>query len=191
MGVASDLEQLARATRNPGRLCLAPSTTSGGFPYGGTQLGLHTECELDFSCTYVDVFDPASGVYVESERLSVEVPSILCVVDGPYWDEDVLQAVFQKTSAGAVAFPKEVRLEGTLNGTPTTTAWQPMLFAPYDPQHKAIYFRRPMPRLSLRRSVQLAQQYKAGLPLLFRPTPDAAWATTPYWQVARVENLSL
>ena len=187
----ADVELLANTLRNPGRFVVSPGNVSGPFPYGGTALGFVSEVEMPWTCRYEDVFDPASGVYVETIRLSPEVPSLSFVIDGPNWDTDILTAVFTKGSAGAVLSPLDQRLEGTVDVETVSKPWLPILFAPLDPQHKGVYFRRPVPRLSLHKSVQLAQRLKAGLPILFRPTPDSAWASTPYWQISRVENMLL
>lgn len=195
MGAAIDLERLAQAVRNPGRFVVAPvpvaGRLAGAFPFGGTDLGPISQVELDWLAKYEDVDDPASGVHVETECLDVEVPRIHVLIQGPSWDEDVIAAACTKTTAGRVASPVERRIEGTLIPRALISAWNPILFAPDDPNHKAVLFRRPEARLSLRKSVAFAQRLGAGLPIVFLPTPDDAWATTPYWQIARMENLSL
>jgi len=190
MGTSTDAERLALAVKNPGRFILAPTTTSGPWPYGGTSLGLVTECELDWDVLITLKRDPASGAIVEASR-GVETPILTCVIDGVAWDEDVLAAVFTRTSGALpVTSPAEVQIGGTAIPA-VVPAWQPVLFAALDPRHKSIYFRRPIPLLSLRSAVAFAQNRKAGLPVKFIPTPDTAWATTPPWQISRLENITL
>lgn len=194
MTAAQDPELLARAIRNPGRLVVAPTTTSGAFPYGGTPVGLVTAAELEWDVRYQENRDPASGGAIsEVARRSVEFPRLALMLDGPQRDEDALLAIFTQAtpfSGLAVQSPRETRLEGTLLPR-VVAAWLPLLFASLDPLGECAYFRRPVPLLSLRKSVEYAAKRKAGLPILFAPTPDAAWATIPYWQVGRLENLTL
>lgn len=193
MGASSDLELLAMAVRNPGRLCLGPTTVTGGFPHGGTSLGVITDAELVWDSAYVEHRDPMGGTLSEVWHDSVTFPRIYVTLQGPQWDEDALLALFaQRTPADSLTYvsPAETRIGGTV--VPSQVPfWPPLLFSAADPAQRSVYFRRPCPVLSLRESVRLSQVHKAGLPLVFCPIPDSANATTPFWQSARLENITL
>lgn len=192
MGSASDIEKLAQAVRNPGRLILGPTSTTGSFPYGGVSLGFVSEAEVIPDARYQESMDPASGALAEVARRSVENLRIVCLLDEA-WDEDALMAIFTKsTPSTGLAFqsPPETRVEGAMIPA-VVPAWSPLLFAADDPNQKSVYIRRPVPRLSLRDSVRFSKTYRAGLPVVFSATPDLAWATTPPWQICRLENVTL
>jgi len=191
--VTSDKDLLARAVRNPGRFILGPTQTTGGGTYGGVSLGFHRDGEAVWRSDYVQVRDPASGRIVEIGRNGADYPEVYALVDGPSWDEDMLQGIFARftrPSQNAVPTPAETRIDGTIIPS-NVLAWPPILFAADDPAHKSIYFRRPLPTLSLRQGVALSQALRAGLPVRFIPSPDSAWVTVPDYQIARIENIVL
>ena len=190
MGATPNTELLQKSLRNPGRLVINPTTRSGGYPWGGTGLGLVRTVEVEFDGRYTEIRDPASGVVVEVRRKVVETPRIAVVLEGPTWDEDALAAVFSRAPTVNRVLPAETRPQGTL--TPNVvSAWHPILFVPHDKYGKCVYFRRPAPLLSFRRSVEFSMARNAGLPLVFIPTPDQNYQTTPYWQICRIGNLQL
>lgn len=192
MGAATDNERLAQAIHNPGRLVLGPTATTGSFPYGGVNLGPHRDAEIVWQAQYFEVRDPASGRVVEMGRDGAEYPEIYCLADG-IWDEDIVVGAFSRyTRASSTTYPSpaEARIDGA-NVPKLVAAWPPLLFVADDPMHKSVYFRRPLPTLSLRQASALSREAKVGLPLRFIPTPDLAWASTPDWQIARLENITL
>ena len=204
MGEATDAELLQRALRNPGRLCSAPNSTTSAFPHGGMSLGYVVAVDLEWDTAYQEIRDPLSGALQKVLRRRVEVPRLAILVDGPSWDEDYLAAVLTQARAGSsltVKKPAEARGEGSVLPFPVA-AWEPLLFSPIDPRGKAVYFRRPVGRLQPGRAVAFAQERKAGLPIVFDPTPNStgvqttssgatSYPSSPYWQIARLENLTL
>lgn len=204
MGAASADELLARVLHNPGRLCVSPTSTTSDFPHGGTSLGEVVAVDLELDVAYQEIRDPASGALAKVIRRRVEVPRLIFLLAGPSWDEDTLAAVLTQTRSAAnltIKKPAETRLEGTVIPYPVA-AWEPILFSSIDPRGKSVYFRRPVGRLQLGRAVAFARDRKAGLPLVFDPTPNstgvqvtastaATPVSSPYWQIARLENVTL
>jgi hypothetical protein len=201
VGAASDPELLRRILRNPCRLCVDPTDTALDFPHGGTSLGLIMDFDIDFEVRYTRILDPASGALTELSRRSVENVKISLLVDGPDWDEDLIAAAFSRSRSMSTYAPTETRLEAATVPYPVA-AWRPILVSPVDRRGKALYVRRPVPLLPLGRSVAWARQRKAGLPLIFEPTPNstgvlggsdsaAGGPSSPYWQLARLENITL
>lgn len=193
MGTAQDPELLARAVRNPGRLILAPTTVTGGFPWGGKSLGFTRGMRCEFEVRYQRIYDPSSGVLVKVVRRRVEFPVLGCLLEGPAWDPDVLAALASQSTPStglAVQQPPETRLEGTLIPA-EVPAWQKLLFVSDDPQGACAVIRRPVPLIDLSQAIEFAAKRKCGFPVRFAPTPDSAWASTPFWQIARRENLTL
>lgn len=193
MGAASDQELLARAVKAPGRLILGPTSTTSAPYYGGLNLGFHSDGEVQWNVRYQPIPEPTSGLLASMSRRSVDYPEIYCLIDGPRWDEDILAGAFSSTTSGAslpFQSPVEARINGTLIPFPVS-AWPPMLWAPDDTNESGIYFRRPYPLLSLRHSVALSNIMGAGLPMRWAPSPDSLWATIPFYQCCRVENMIL
>lgn len=187
MGAATDLQRLSQAVKNPGRLVLGPTSTSGSYPYGGVSLGFQTDSEVRWRAEYVETHDPSSGRIVEIGRRGVEWPEIYTMIEGTAWDEDIIQAVFTSASLQSIVTPVEASAQGTTMPH-VVSAWPPLLFAPYDQTHKAVYFRRPIPTLSLQQSLALSHAKKCGLPVRFTPSPCSSGKD---WQVARLENIAL
>jgi hypothetical protein len=204
MGAATDAELLARVVRNPGRLCVSPSSTTSDFPHGGTALGEVVDVVLEWDVAYQEIRDPLCGALSKLVRRRIEVPRLAFLLAGPAWDEDVIAAILTQTRAAAnltVKKPAETRLEGSVIPYPVA-AWNPILFSPLDPRGKAVYFRRPIGRIRLGSATAFAQDRKAGFPLVFDPTPNStgvqvslspatSYPSSPYWQIARLENLVL
>lgn len=191
MSGATEKEMLVRALHNPGRLILGPTTTTGGANYGGVLLGPHRDGEAVWRGNYSIYLDPMSKQPASVGRHGAEWPEIYCLLDGPTWDEDFLQAAFsQATSAVGLAVqdPPEARVEGTTVPF-DASAWPPILFAANDPSLKSIYIPRPYPTLSLRQGVALSKRLRAGLPIRLIPSPCGDGSLP--WQVARLENISL
>ena len=191
MGVAGDAELLARVIRNPGRLCLGPTTTTGSFPYGGVSLGFHRDAEIVWVTEYVETHDPMSGRIVEVGRRGVEYPVIYCSLEGWQWDEDAVQATFSRASK-PTQNPFPTPAESVISGTVIpglVGAWPPMLMASEDPALPSIYSRRPIPLLSLRDAIAISRMKPGGLPMRFAPTPTADWATNGDFQIGRVEQM--
>lgn len=186
---ATESEQLARAVRNPGRLVLGPTATTGSFPFGGVELGAHRDAEVVWQEEQIRVRDPLSGRTSEVGRNGAAFPEVFCIIEGPQWDEDLLVALFSRATR-STDDPAETRAEG--DALPQNYAtWPPLAFIPDDLNLKAVYFRRPIPTLSLRQSTALSQEFRCGLPVRFVPTVTIDWQTIPDWQVARWENISL
>jgi hypothetical protein len=191
MGAAQDPELLARAVNNPGRLVLGPTSTTSAFPYGGVNLGFFRDGEVVWHVEYNRNRDPASGRTSEINREGVEFPEIYCLIEGPSWDEDITLAAFQRAlQASGLSFsqPTEARPGGT-NMPTVVVACPPILMAAEDPAQRSVYMRRPVLTLSIRQATAIAQTLKAGLPLLFTPTPDSSGDDD--WQCARLENITL
>jgi hypothetical protein len=189
MGAATDAALLARAVRNPGRLCLGPTTKTGSFPYGGKSLGFSRENEVDFQVEYYKSLDPSSGALLEVSRRRVEIPVFSFLAEGMPWDEDLVAATFAKSTSG-LGSPVETRAEGSVMPG-VVQAWNPVLFKPFDDNLPCIYLRRPVSLLSMRRAVQLAMARKAGLPIFLYPLVAEGYQSTPYWQFGRFSNILL
>lgn len=189
MGTLSDVELLARSLKNPARLCLAPTTTSGSFPYSGTSLGFARATRLRYDVIYDRRYDPTTRQLREVGRIGVENVALLGILDG--YDEDLIAAIYTKTTAAAslaVPYPPEVRIEGATVPA-VVPAIAAVLFASIDPRQKSVYFRRPVVTIDMADPItQYALRRNAGLPFVIEPTPPSGKKP---WQIARLENLTL
>jgi hypothetical protein len=192
LGASSDVDLLARVVRNPGRLVLAPLSSSAAFPYQGTPLGLTRGGKVFLDVRYQENRDPASGAIQEIARRWVEFPRLVFLVEGPGWDEDVLASAFASTTVSSAAtYPPETRANGTIFPS-VVRASAPILFAADDPKGKSVYFKRPLVIFQFGESVPLSLREKAGLPIVIIPTPHQGTSkVNPFWQIGRLGSLAL
>lgn len=190
MGAAPDVELLARAIRNPGRICMGPSTLSGSFPFGGRDMGLHRNADLFIAGEYQETHDPSDGQYLETGRRSIENLWIDFMIEGPRWDEDFLQAIqanFTKPANLPVTSPPETQILG--GGDPTTlTPLPPLLFAADDIENgESIYIPRPIAR-GLGVGIRLSLQAKCAMPIRIKAS---GVLNMQAFQVCRFSNMVL
>jgi hypothetical protein len=200
VGAISDADLLAAAIDVPGRLVLGPTTNSGGWPYGGTPIGVRTAARLEFTGRDQLIHDPMTGAFQYRRRREVEWPRIGFQLEPP-WDQNALLAAFNATiPAASTAYPTppETVLEGgwvpVANVAPMPS---PLLFAPLDPRQDAVYFRLPVALISFADAIALQTDEEAGLSFLFVPalSVDTGDPGYPYvgskspWSIGRPENL--
>lgn len=182
---------LTRALRNPGRLVLSPTSTAPGttYPYGGTALGYVKQVRLRWGIAYHRVIAEEWNEFTETDRIG-EFPILAFVLE--QWDDDLTKRVFPLvTTTGSPSGLADIaRIDGGA-GPAKVAAMEPLLFAPFDPKHKAVYLRRPEPELEAQAQLELALIQDAVFPLVVVATRDASWATTPPWQVDKLEHLVL
>lgn len=190
MGAATDLQDLARAVRNPGRLCLGPTAVSGAFPFGGLSVGLHRGAELVLAGRIQETEDATNGQLLEVARRSIENLWIDLVIDGPGWDEDLLQYIYSKTNRSstlASQYPAETQIVGGGDAT-TLTPLPPLLFAAEDAlKGDSAYILRPV-AIGLGLGIAFARSKKAGMPIRIKAT---GVKNRDPWQVSRLANVVL
>lgn len=185
---------LARAIRNPGRLCLAPTDLSADFPHGGTALGLVRDVRLGWGVSTVAVRAEEWGGE-EVGRIWTGGTAVLALVL-EQWDEDALARVFPRAVRPPTASPTNglqglFRLEGakTGYGLGVVPAIEKLLFSPLDPRHPAVLFRRPIPDLEVQAQLVLSLQEDAVFPLVFTATRDDSGKAG--WQVGELGHLDV
>lgn len=182
---------LARAIRNPGRLCLAPTDLSTDFPHGGTALGLVRDVELAWGVEVSTVVAEEWGEPVEKHWVG-GAPVLALVLE--QWDKDALSRVFARVVRPPTASPTSglqglFRVEGQRPGygLGVVPALEKLLFSPLDPRHPAVLFRRPVAELAVQARLALSLQDDAVFPLVFTATRDDSGKAG--WQVDELGHL--
>ena len=196
-----DLEQLATAIKNPGRLVLGPTTTAGAWPFNGQPLGVRAAAKIEWIGRYQDIIDPASGQFRRRIRRQPERPRIAFLLEPP-WDANALAQAFNQTSGASLAsqYPQESRLEGgVIPVAQVASLGAPIALIPFDLRQQAVLFTYPVPALTFLEATEFSNENGAYLPFVFDPaeainSTDAGFPytpTKPFWQVARWENITL
>lgn len=191
-----DPEELARVVDNPGRLVLAPtgSRITGAFPFGGEFLGYARRWRIIIDVIYRETRDPATKAVVEATRMSVEIPRLLCLLQGPAWSESVISRTFAATtpsSALRIRTPREARMDAPR--TPSMVRpWEKIVWVSDDRRGKSLVIRRPLSFLDRNEATAMALGTYCTLALGLVPTPATDENTeTPYWQIGMLGNLDL
>jgi hypothetical protein len=182
-------QDLARVLNNPGRLIVAPTSTGIGssYPYGGTPLGVVKRARLRWGIRYENVVAEEWGEAIETIRTG-ERPLLAFLLE--QWDDDAIRKFFPRVTLtpSPAGLTDMVRIDGAA-GPGYVAAIDPILFAPFDPSHKAIFFRRPIARLLDDAETAFAVDETAAFPFVFEAQRDQAWSSVPPWQVDRLEHL--
>lgn len=196
----SDVDLLATAVRNPGRLVIGPTSTTS--PYGGTTIGVRRDCDIRWLTEYQDVRDPMSGALLKRIRRSIEIPYMRFLLELPF-DQNALNAAFNaSTPAGSLTFsPPETRINGSVIPQAVVSALAsqaPLALIADDPRLPSVYFLMAIPKL-VEDVSRFSMSDKALLVVDFEPIPTADTGdpgypyvgSKPWFQIGRFENVVL
>lgn len=177
---------LSKVRRMPGRLVVNPTSLSGSFPYGGTEMGRVRDVRWRWGYVYEDVVDEAWGEVVETNRVA-SYPFFAFVMET--WDDDVLTRAFPSVSTSGA---NSARVNGGYVAPGVVAAIDKLLFVPTDLTNgKAVYIRRPILHPEETAETAFVLQELNLLALIASPTRDSAYATTPPWQIGAITRITL
>lgn len=135
-----------QALETPGRIVKDPTSFSGSFPYGGTELGLVRDVAWTLTEVRTRVRAEELGVAVVGDLFAGEAFVLAFALRGQ--DDDAKAAVWPNTRVGArtqrrVLYGPGTRKPGALVENYAACA---LLFVPDDPEHDAVILPRAIPR---------------------------------------------
>lgn len=144
--------ELIAALRNPGRLCITPTSLSGGFPYGGTSLGAIRAVSVRYGLAYKLIKAEEFGMRVVEGVLGQDVVVFAAILRG--YNAAAVNTVFPNTSIGGatkervIYSPYPSSDSDFRSGRRMTGKAVTLLFTPDDVKgHRAVLMRKAVPML--------------------------------------------
>ena len=157
----ADILASTNSLRVPGRLVSAPTTTSGSFPYGGTDLG-HTAGgewmpNQDVQPLPMEEYGQEPGEY----QITHEAPVYFTVLRGMY--SAMMAKVFASSTSGSGAYG----VTGDDSRLGSASEFK-LMFVPRDTaNHPALIMYRAIPAFGLAAKLQLMVDREIGLAVAF------------------------
>jgi hypothetical protein len=184
--VASD--DLGRILRNPGRLCVSPTSLSAAFPHGGTNLGLVRGVSL--RPQQVEWVVTAEEWGEETVEVIDGGRSWVIAVALRGWDPDAVQAVLPSSTLGTSGTPLASHPGSARAGALRSAAAVKLLFSPDAPaQQPAALFHRAIPLVEASAELTLALAEEGTLGVVFRAIRRASDGLA--FQFGALEDLTL
>lgn len=133
-----------QALETPGRLVRNPTSFTGSFPYGGTELGLVRDVAWVLTETRSRITAEEYGCQVVGDLITSESFSVSFAMRGS--DDDALAAIWPNSAAGTKSQRRVLsgaRHHGKLVENTLACA---LLFVPDNPEHPAVILPRAVPR---------------------------------------------
>lgn len=171
----ADLNQSLSA---PGRLVINPTSLSGSFPYGGTQIGEVRDVRVVITGGWFDVEAEEFGGAIVESVWSGENVALGCYLR--QFDETAVATVFPNTKTGTTT--KRVAVTHYMDaaspvrpGHLLSSRGVKLLFVPFDVDRvRAVYFSRALPRTNESVALQRALGVREEIPALFLAIPNAS-----------------
>lgn len=127
---------ITRTIRNPGRLVVDPTSLSGSYPYGGTEVGLSTQATLSVLSdepfrVWSEGLGEVTDVLEPNKRFAFS-----CLLRG--WDHDAIELLFPRNYAAGAVSPNHALYQEPGTRTPGQSASGRavvLLFVPDDLLH--------------------------------------------------------
>ena len=93
MATLTEVDEAQRILRQPGRLVLAPTATTGSFPFGGTTLGyLEDGCDLEVQKEILPVVCRNNAGPTPGDYIFLGIGEVILRTKARQWSDDVLEA---------------------------------------------------------------------------------------------------